>query len=56
VAQLLTPAPTAREITWKRAVFKHGDHKHICAGLARALARSDRHMTARKSRTHRRAS
>lgn len=29
VAQLLTPAPTAREITWKRAVFKHGDHKHI---------------------------
>ena len=29
VAQLLTPAPTAREITWNRAVFKHGDHKHI---------------------------
>jgi hypothetical protein len=27
-AQLLTPAPTAREIEWKRAVFKHGDHKH----------------------------
>jgi hypothetical protein len=29
VRQLLTPAPTMREITWKRAVFKHGDHKHI---------------------------
>jgi len=28
MAQLLTPAPTAREIEWKRAVFKHGDHKH----------------------------
>jgi hypothetical protein len=28
MAQLLTPAPTAREIEWKRAVFKHGDHEH----------------------------
>ena len=28
MAQLLTPAPTAREIAWKRAVFKHGDHEH----------------------------
>jgi hypothetical protein len=28
VAQLLTPAPTALEITWKRAVFKAGRHKH----------------------------
>jgi hypothetical protein len=28
IAQLLTPAPTALEITWKRAVFKHGDHEH----------------------------
>jgi len=27
MAQLLTPAPTAREIEWKRAVFKHGDGK-----------------------------
>jgi hypothetical protein len=26
--QLLTPAPTALEITWKRAVFKHGDHEY----------------------------
>ena len=28
MAQLLTPAPTAREIEWKRAVFKHGDHEY----------------------------
>jgi hypothetical protein len=28
MAQLLTPAPTAREIEWKRAVFKHRDHEH----------------------------
>ena len=28
MAQLLTPAPTAREIEWKRAVFKAGDHEH----------------------------
>lgn len=26
MAQLLTPAPTAREIEWKRAAFKAGDH------------------------------
>jgi len=29
VRQLLTPAPTMREIVWKRAVFKHSDHTHI---------------------------
>jgi hypothetical protein len=28
VRQMLTPAPTAREIAWKRAVFKHGDHRY----------------------------
>jgi hypothetical protein len=28
MAQLLTPAPTAREITWKRAAFKAGDHEY----------------------------
>jgi hypothetical protein len=28
MAQLLTPAPTAREIAWKRAVFKGRDHEH----------------------------
>ena len=28
MAQLLTPAPTVREIEWKRAVFKHGDHEY----------------------------
>jgi hypothetical protein len=28
VRQLLTPAPTAAEITWKRAAFKAGDHHY----------------------------
>jgi hypothetical protein len=28
MAQLLTPAPTAREVEWKRAVFRHRDHEH----------------------------
>jgi hypothetical protein len=28
MAQLLTPAPTALEIEWKRAAFKRGDHKY----------------------------
>jgi hypothetical protein len=28
MAQLLTPAPTALEITWKRAGFKAGQHKY----------------------------
>ncbi len=28
VAQLLTPAPTAREITWKRAVLKARDCRY----------------------------
>jgi hypothetical protein len=28
MAQLLTPAPTAREVEWKRAVFKGGDHEY----------------------------
>jgi hypothetical protein len=28
MAQLLTPAPTAREIEWKRAAFKAGDHEY----------------------------
>jgi hypothetical protein len=28
MAQLLTPAPTAREIEWKRATFKAGDHEY----------------------------
>jgi hypothetical protein len=26
--QLLTPAPTAAEVTWKRAAFKAGQHRH----------------------------
>jgi hypothetical protein len=28
VAQLLTAAPTAREVEWKRAAFKGGDHEY----------------------------
>jgi hypothetical protein len=28
VRQLLTPAPRAANITWKRATFKHGDHEY----------------------------
>jgi hypothetical protein len=28
VRQLLTPAPRAADITWKRATFKHGDHEY----------------------------
>lgn len=31
VAQILTPAPTARDITWKRAAFASGQYKHIGA-------------------------
>jgi hypothetical protein len=26
--QLLTPAPTSAEVTWKRTAFKHGDHEY----------------------------
>ncbi len=35
MAQLLTPAPTMREVEWKRAVFKGGDHEHTDIKLER---------------------
>ena len=56
VAQLLTPAPTAREITWKRAVFKHGDHKYIGVNperIERAIADDVEFLRAHPTRRRR---
>jgi hypothetical protein len=39
--QLLTPAPTVAEVTWKRAAFKAGDHRYTDAKperIERAIA------------------
>jgi hypothetical protein len=36
VRLMLTPAPTAAEITWKRAAFKAGKHKHTDLKTERA--------------------
>ena len=54
VNQLLTPAPDAGSITWKRQAFAQGQHQHIGAKterIERAIAADVEWLTAHPTRT-----